>query len=80
MDDSGVPYDKQTIYGLCKPFIKTLFTKSLEKVKFLSEFNDGVIEMTLDHCEICEVHCLLPKHRRIDKKCGLQSAKSFQNL
>lgn len=85
----GVPYDMELIRSLCKPFA-TLYTRGLEKVRFLEHFHPDVknlstlfvnSNLSVDNVKItCSEddtsRCLIHEHNidNLDCKCALRSA------
>lgn len=79
-NEGGIPYDESLICSLCKPF-DTIYTRGLEKIKFLQQFHSNVKDITINSkYECCKNCCVIPQHRnRSDVKCALVSATCFYN-
>lgn len=76
--EGGVTYNEDLIRILCKPFA-ILYTKGLEKAKFLRRFHRNVLEVD-SQCKVSErvdFNCVLSKHNKKDSKCALRSAKCY---
>lgn len=71
-DEGGVTYSEELIKGLCKAY-ETVYTKGLEKVKFLQRFHPDVIELDYPSDECASVSCVLKQHSG-RFKCALMSA------
>lgn len=82
-DEKGVPYDESLIKFLCKPF-PVIYTKGLEKTKFLREFHTDVRDIA-QYCvtapsEPVVVNCMLTRHKHdLNSKCALRSALHYHD-
>lgn len=75
-EDGTIEYNDDIIRTLCKPF-NTIYSKGLEKVKFLNEFHSNVFELPEGSPSTVVVYnCLLPQHNNDKFKCALRSAQT----
>lgn len=73
-DDGKVQYNKELIRTLCSPF-DVIYSKGLEKVKFLKQFHSNVQEYPGGTSpKINGIHCILPRHGGDFSRCALHSA------
>lgn len=84
-DAKGIPYDEDLIKNLCNTF-QLIYTKGLEKTKFLSEFHPEVHDIAqycvTSHSDLplSEIHCLVPQHSsNANAKCAMRSALLYHN-
>lgn len=68
----GVTFSKRIIIDLLKPF-RTVYTKGLEKKKFLESFHSNVREIDFEPIEVDNTHCILRQHQD-NTHCALRSA------
>lgn len=75
-EEGSIDYNEDIIRTLCKPFNK-IYSKGLEKVRFLNEFHDNVFELPEEGTSSTVVvhNCLLPQHKSDKFKCALRSAQ-----
>lgn len=73
--DGGITYKEQTIIDIVKPF-DTIYTKGVEKVKFLGRFHNNVKDITFDPVKVSNFTCILWQHRDTTR-CALRSAKCY---
>lgn len=79
--ERGLPYDENIIKTLCKPF-PVLFTKGLEKAKFLREFHSDVRDIAqyivITPTESVDSKCMLICHNGdSNAKCALRTALHY---
>lgn len=78
-EEGGLQYDLKVIYHLCKPFAK-LYTKGLEKAKFLRKLHPNVEEIDFNSISCnnnCTV-CVLPQHcSGSGARCAFRSAHMY---
>ncbi|KAG8274806.1 hypothetical protein J6590_099659 [Homalodisca vitripennis] len=76
-EEGGIEYDEGIIRALCKPFV-TVYAKGLEKVEFLSNFHNNVVDRNIVDSKVTivsDTHCILPQHNSgFTYACALKKA------
>ena len=81
-DEGGVNYNRYLIQALCSPF-DVVYTRGLDKVRFLSMFHGNVMELPCEKYQLYEedAQCPLPQHQDVSVPCALHSAlRGYKSL